>query len=294
MSLLPITQIQSQSPNIYDYGVHVRVKPGDSEQFTYTKILVQGNNYFNYTDSINIGVVDHNPFKVTQGTIMTATVTNVSSSGISGQEQVIGNQTFETPDGRSKTYNNSYLSGFIIPGFDNKTMVDYFLGNLTSYSSGSNAQYTSDNNFIYGESGYNYSVSQNVSIIQNQTLVLNWHTGWLEKSESVQKYSNGTIFYNVRIERVTNDIVGNIYNFGSNLIVFGLPLAFGGIIIFAFLNYKKDLASNSTNNEGNSFFNYIKKDFKKKPKSSTSLKPKEINKSLEIIDDILKDSEINK
>lgn len=289
ISFSSISQGQSQSININDYATKYSVKIGDSMQYRYSRIIVSGFNYFN--SSIFLPNGTDQIVKITQGTLLTITIKNVS---ITPTMNVQANETFLTPNGQ--TYHSERITGlFVLPSFDNQSIVNEYVNAINKQNNyNPNQGYSCDNTFLYLHSYGSYPTTPSnglsVNITDSYNLAINWHTGWLENQDFSFKYSNGTILSSIRIDRVSNNQLDQILNTGMNLTLFILPISIIALVIFAFVSYKRNNKTNLTNSSNDSFSHYLATNFKKQKPNSRS-KATQVDHSLEIIEDILKNSE---
>ena len=279
-----ITISQAQIPvNSVTYGTKYHVKPGDTASYRYSKI------YQNGLDYISLSLLALNgsyiPVNITQGSTINIKIFNVSDQ-FNSYQYVLENVTFIIP-GRSAIETAFPYPIFLSPAFDNSTMVESFINSTLQYN---NFNYTYDTNNIYYHQDYNNSIydanNHPLFITTSYTSTINWHTGWVQHSETKSIFENNTIYTDVIIDKV-----GSGLSSGSiALIVIGLPVAAVGLIGLVWYDYKKHRGSSSKRN-GNSpqeekFSTYFKSKMTSKNQSKKVDKT-HFNSSLDKLEQII-------
>ena len=274
-----LTQVNSQVPDIYDYGVKIKAKTGDSNSI----INNLGKHYFStWVDSNGKFIL----VNITKGTTITVTVTaiNQTTEGLSRGDQVYIQVNISIPGQKEIIGRETYGNSYIIPAFNNETIVDKYINDLTSSLQDSDLgiSYSVNGDFINAESSYNSS-----TLISTEQISLNWKTGWLESTEQNNIATNGTTLRYVKLERVSNNLVNNVISYaieGATILSVGTIVA---VPILVFYSYKK-FTTTSIQNKNVSFTQYLKTKGKKtKPKIT---RPTQTDKALDMIDEILQEN----
>lgn len=290
---IQVTDIVTQTSDFNNYGATYKVHIGDTMSYKYTKIDFNGSNYLtNYLPLTNGESVEVN---VTQGSTIKVQVTNINETDIyvylpngsySYQPvQTVYIQSTYYISGKTYIAPETYGSTIIFPAFDNRTIVDKYVTYMnemnSNNSNGLGLVYHADNSLIYGEQNYNGVY---------QGLAYDWHSGWLQYLE----YKIGTST-DLRVDIVgssdlLNSLLSNsiVTNFMYAFVI-GSPMAIGAFFMYSFMNYKKSSSRTVSNASKSSFSSYVKNNVKRKRVTKTN-QPPQVEKSLNIIEDILNEN----
>lgn len=290
ISTISSTQAQILSPR--DFGAKYTVYQGEIKQYTYSKVQNYGKDYIGVLYLDSKGNIE-NTINISQGIVFTVVITNITTS----RPQTFSfNATISTPNGSIQIFPEFFPFGIIYYSFPNRSALNSYINNTLNVIFNTNTlSFKTDDNFLYVtiSSGSSYSIRK-----------YNWHTGWLQYSEDkISVKSNNSVVYDVKVELGSNNFLSNFFNSNLNSILFGLPLAGGGILTLAFINFKRNNKSRLNNDNSQSFLSYIKSDFKKHRDgiNKNSIRnhnnsnynresSSDINKFLTIIEDILKET----
>ena len=264
-------------------------------EYKYTKIYNKnGENYFlNHLPLNNNTVVAVN---ITQGTKVKVVIDNVTDN--ESIHTVVENFTYLIPGIQPLQLHNEYLEpiGYLRESFDNKSVVESFINASQSINSPySHFKYTSDDNYIYSQSVYNYSISTDNTLYE-YNIAFNWHTGWLEHYDFKSIFVNNTIIRQIIVDRVSNDLVSLISSNNILILAIGTPFVILVVIGYVWLDHKKKNIKSQINVKPNyknvpekSFSSYFKKKLPLKNKSP-AVNQSNINSSLDKLEQIIEEN----
>ena len=277
-----VSTAQVNSQSVSEYGAKYKVKPGDTMQYRYSIIKIQSRNFI--ATGIRVSNGTYIPINITTSTKLTITVTAVNKTS-GGQDQVFMKTEISNPGQKSLISAEDYPYSYITVAFDNKSIVEKYVNDISNQQQSSNYgySYSVSGDYISAESHFNSSDQ-----ITNYKVSLNWKTGWVKYTEQETIASNGTTLTHVRLEQISNNLVGSIINFTIDGISILSLVALIAVPTFVFYSYKK-FTKASIQNKNISFTQYVKtKGKKSNPRKFT--KPTQTNKALGMIDEILQEN----
>lgn len=308
------SQSFAQSTLPQDWGAHFKAKIGDKMNFEITKANFYGNYYFPNTIFLENGSTI--TVNMSVGTLMTVKIIDFNESpsyvqypngsysyvpGLTAYTQIM----YELKSPISNFYTNytgqvMANAGFIIPAFDNKSMVNAYINSLNQISNVSKATFSFDDNYIYQNQILNVG-----QIILHLNSVFSWKVGWLQSAVLSGKNNSANLF-EYDIENLSylntssssnNDqlhtLLPTVTNYIAYAFLLGTPIVIGALFVYSWINYKKGLAT-LTNGSKKSFFKYLKQKIKKSRVKQQTNQPRDIDKSLNIIKEIINESNQNK
>lgn len=244
-------------------------------------------------------------YSISEGTFFTYQILNTTQKNILFSELTVElnngtNLTSQFQERSEETQFNSNFVYFSFPTFqllkslpifqfpiiDNSSILPNYMPALVTCNSG----YCSRYNYYYNVTGDVYTIhfERNHNFINkvpvpNEYLnySVNWRTGLLEYAS--YKYGN----IGLRIERINQENIFNtIINYLNNPIIFSLIIGIGIIAMVAFGSFTNYTKKNKLPKNSESFKKFIQSPLSKK--KSKSQKNHNIDKSLEIIEDLIK------
>ena len=173
---------------------------------------------------------------------------------------------------------------YLTKAYDNKSIVEKYINQLTNQpGSSSGYRYSIVGDYIHTD--YNYTLNSETEILRYST---NWKTGWLKYFDQRVIAPNGTTLLHMKIESLSNDLVGNIVNYSIDGVIILSLFVIVAIPSFVFYSYKK-FTNSSLQNKNVSFSQFVKNKSKKRNPRKIS-NPTQTNKALDMIDEILQEN----
>lgn len=243
-------------------------------KYRFVKTIFNNESYYPGTVLFNMNWV---VFNITPNTIVTVTI---KDKNITSDSERIWIQEEISIHGQPKILNDIHVDWeyYIRRSYANKEEVNSIINFETPYYP--NTLWSVEGDYIKILTNYT-----TFDLSQQDTILYNWHTGWLEYYET-ERISRTINFY-LRFERIT-ELLPKIIEFATNGIIIGL-LGIGlGSIAILFTNYKKESELSLNGNKKSSFMQYLKnKPLKKKKNNSTD----QIEKNLNLIEEIIQDGD---
>lgn len=285
LTVITITQVHGQTNLILKYNGRYAVKPGDKMEYKFVNVTAPGFNYINDSQVTTNGTVK--TFKLTQGTVLDIVITNSTITAFN--QFVEGSETYSTPQGQTINMKNIVIP-LVSPVFINKTILREYLNAISIMQPEFlNESFQINDTYYITNTNFNYNITSANGLKEQVTafnqFVTNWHSGWVESGVTAVKYSNGTLYYSSQIERVlglsSENGLLNTFSWVGIISIAGIVM----LTLVAYRGYKREKSPK----KASSFTDYVKDKIKKKKKKPVH-ESKEIEKSLEIIDEILKEN----
>ena len=193
-------------------------------------------------------------------------------------------------------YIEQILSSSFIPLFGSKDQTYDYLNSSISYNIQTSSPHNTTQLNMSSNSSF-ISINQFNSVTQvNQSICFNWHTGWMQSFE-YDKLSGSTLVQSLIIQKVNKDFFTSLTDFliahdFEIIFVFALVGIFTVLIRFDFKKYKKNSNKTSFNSYIHNLYITLGHTLNRTKNSNVSGGNIDINKSLEKIEEILKENDV--
>ena len=214
-----------------------------------------------------------------------------------GSEKLIS--AVQTPDEGQKLSLNYALFGpfqqrlsFINYGFDTSSRAFAYY-NVSKNSDNENIKILGDYIYITTSLTINYESGQ---INDISSSVVNWKTGWLEKTSIISIFTNGTIFSHLVIQSEDSNLLLDNQHITITIIEIGTVLIMITSAVLIWFSYRKWLKGETKKQNHESYLNYIKNKFKfSKEKAKTNQKRAgSLDHALDTINEIIEETKQDK